>query len=413
MSLERKLAGILTTMAVIAIPAMAFIIHLPHEQKMDHSMLYLVLVALSVLVIVHHLVILYPGRHGKLLPRLPPLFIGITVYNLIVCAAIFFSGGVSSPLYYAALIGPLAAGICCELTPALLNTSLLAAAYILVTVTSGDFAVADIQSLACNFFYLYLACFLSNRVSLELRRLEQSRNEVTTLGDFIRRLEKAKSEFVSVVSHEIRTPLTSIHGFSEILATKDLEPKKRQEFYRIIQGESERLSRLITNLLNLSRIEAGLELNRELVDIPRLVLEDVEFFQTQAASHRLQYLGSRQVPMVYADPERLHQVMKNLLSNAIKYSPDGGPVEVTTEVEGKYVAISVKDQGIGIPPEELPRIFERFSRVEREEALGISGTGLGLAIVKHLIELHGGKVTVQSEEGRGSTFTVYLPIRGG
>lgn len=413
MSLERKLAGILTTMAVIAIPAMGFIIHLPHYQKMDHSMLYLVLAALSVLLIVHHLVILYPGRYGKLFPRLPPLFIGITVYNLIVCAAIFFSGGVTSPLYYAALIGPLVAGICCELTPALLNTSLLAAAYILVTVTSGDFAVADIQSLAYNLFYLYLACFLSNRVSLELRRLEQSRNEVTTLGEFIKRLEKAKSEFVSVVSHEIRTPLTSIHGFSEILATKDLEPEKRQEFYRIIQGESERLSRLITNLLNLSRIEAGLELNRELVDIPRLVLEDVEFFQTQTASHRLQYLGSRQVPMVYADPERLHQVMKNLLSNAIKYSPDGGPVEVTTEVEGKYVAISIKDQGIGIPPEELPRIFERFSRVEREEALGISGTGLGLAIVKHLVELHGGKVTVHSEEGHGSTFTVYLPIRGG
>ncbi len=413
MNLERKLAGILTTLAVIAIPATAFIIHLPHEQEIDYSALYLVLAALCVLVIVHHMVILYPGRHGKLFPRLPPLFIGITVYNVIVCAAIFFSGGVNSPLYYALLIGPLAAGICCELAPALLNTSLLAAAYILVTVTSGDFAVADTRSLACNLFFLFLACFLSNRISIELRRQEQSRNEVTTLGEFIRRLEKAKSEFVSVVSHEIRTPLTSIHGFSEILATKDMEPEKRREFYRIIQGESERLSRLITNLLNLSRIEAGLELNRELVDIPRLVLEDVEFFQSQTDSHSLQYLGSRQVPMVYADPERLHQVMKNLLSNAIKYSPDGGPVEVSTEVEGKYVTISVRDQGIGIPPEELPRIFERFSRVEREEALGISGTGLGLAIVKHLVELHGGKVTVHSEEGQGSTFTVYLPIRGG
>ncbi|MBC7247528.1 MAG: hypothetical protein H5T73_07100 [Actinobacteria bacterium] len=413
MNMERKLAGILTIMAIIAIPLTALIIHLPHEQEMDHSMLYLVLAALGVLVIVHHLVILYPSRHGRLFPRLPPLFIGICVYDVIVCAAIYFSGGVSSTLYYAALIGPVAAGICCDLVPALLNTSFLAAAYTLVTVTSGDFAVANVQALACNVLYLFLACYLSSRISLELRRQEQSRNEVATLGEFIRRLEKAKSEFVSVVSHEIRTPLTSIHGFSEILATKDLEPAKRQEFYRIIQVEAERLSSLITNLLNLSRIEAGLELKHEMVDIPRLVTEDVEFFQSQTSSHRLRYLGSRHVPMVYADPERLHQVMKNLLSNAIKYSPDGGPVEVTTEVEGKYVTISVSDRGIGIPAEELPRIFERFSRVEREEVLGISGTGLGLAIVKHIVELHGGKVTVRSEQGQGSTFTVYLPIRGG
>jgi two-component system phosphate regulon sensor histidine kinase PhoR len=265
---------------------------------------------------------------------------------------------------------------------------------------------------AFNVLYLYLACLLSNRLALELRRKEQSKDEVANLGDFIRRLEKAKSEFVSMVSHELRTPLTSIHGFSEILTAKEMEQEKKQEFYRIILNESERLSRLITNLLNLSKIEAGIELNREMISVPNLVEEDMEFFQSQTDVHELRYLGTRHLPRIYGDKDRVHQVIKNLLSNAIKYSPDGGTVEVETGVEGKYVTIAITDHGIGIPPDELSRIFERFRRVERKEASGIGGTGLGLAIVKHLVDLHGGKMAVRSELGEGSTFTVFLPIRG-
>lgn len=412
MDFRRNLTGILTTIALIGIPMMAFIIHLPHDQKMDHSMLYLVLAALSVLLIVYNQVLLYPSKHGKILPRVPPFFLGLIFYNLIICIAVYFSGGLSSTLYYAALIGPAVAGICFDLGMAVFNTSILAVLYLAAALAAEPFTKDGLQTLAFNLFYLYLACFLANRIALELRRLEQSRQEVATLGSFIRRLEKAKSEYVSIVAHEIKTPLTSIQGFSEILATKEMEPEKRREFYRIIVAESERLSRLITNLLSLSQIEAGLELNREMVNVPALVLEELKFFRSQSDIHQLRYLGSRNIPAVYADPERLRQVVKNLLSNAVKYSPEGGPVEVETGVEGKYVTIAVRDEGIGIPHEELPRIFEKFSRVERDEAMGISGTGLGLTIVKHLVELHGGKITAQSEPGRGSTFTVYLPIRG-
>ncbi len=412
MDLSRRLAGLFTVTAVIAIPAAAFLIHLPHAQKMDHSMLYVVLALLSLFVLVYNLGLLYPSKHGRLFPRIPPFFMGLAVYDLFAAVAVLFGGGSSSSLYYAALLGPTAAGICLELTPALINTSLMAVLYLGVTLGAEPLTVVRLQDLAFDLFYFYLICVLANRMALELRRMEQSRQEVAVLGDFIRRLEKTKSDYVSIVSHEIRTPLTSIQGFSEILATKDMEPEKREEFYRIILTESERLSRLITNLLNLSRIEAGLELNRELVNVPELVLEEVEFFRAQTEIHQLSYSGSRDIPAVYADPERLRQVVKNLLSNAIKYSPEGGPVEVKTELEGKYVTISVSDRGIGIPPEELPRVFERFRRAEREEVVGISGTGLGLTIVKHLVELHGGKITVQSEPGRGSTFTVYLPLRG-
>ena len=412
MDLERRLAVILTIVAVVAIPVSALLIHLPHGQEIDYSILYLSLAALAVLMTVQNMTLFYPSKHGKLFPRVPPFFIGIVIYYFIICVTIYFSGGLNSPLYYAALIGPIVAGISFELPLAAASTSVLALLYLAVVFTYSDFRLEFIQPLAFNILYLYLACLMSNRLALELRRQEQSKDEVANLGDFIRRLEKAKSEFVSMVSHELRTPLTSIHGFSEILTTKDMEPEKKQEFYRIILNESERLSRLINNLLNLSKIEAGIELSREMVNVADLVEEDMDFFQSQTDRHELKYLGNRQLPQVYGDQDRIHQVIKNLLSNAIKYSPEGGTVEVETGVEGKYVTITVADHGIGIPPDELPRIFERFRRVERTEASGITGTGLGLAIVKHLVELHGGKITVRSELGEGSTFTVFIPIRG-
>lgn len=413
MDFQRKLAGQLTAFAAAGILAVAFIIHLPHEQEMDHSMLYVVLAAVSALVLAHHVILLYPSGQGKVFTRIPPFFLGLTIYHAMACVAVFFSGGLYSPLYYALLAGSVVTGVFLETGTAFIETSLLALMYLLACLSARSLANAYLQPLFLDLFYLYLACYLSNRAALELRRLEESRREVANLGDFIRRLEKAKSEYVSMVAHEIRTPLTSIQGFSEMAASQDTTPEKKHEYYRIILQESERLSRLVTNLLSLSRIEAGLELNRESVDLPELIAGELEFFRSQTEIHQLEYRGSREIPPVYADPERLRQVIQNLLSNAIKYSPEGGRVEVRTGLEGKYVTISVQDEGIGIPPEELPRIFERFSRVERAEATGISGTGLGLTIVKHMVELHGGKVTARSEPGKGSTFTVYLPLRGG
>jgi signal transduction histidine kinase len=412
MNLERRLAGVLTIVAVIAIPVSAFLIHLPHGQEIDYSIIYISLAAMTVLVIVQNMILFYPSKHGKLFPRIPPFYIGIVFFYFIICVAIFFSGGLNSSLFYAALIAPIVAGVTFELPLATASTSILALLYTVVVFSHSSFRMEYLQPLVFNLFYFYLACLLSNRLALELRRQEQSKDEVANLGDFIRKLEKAKSEFVSMVSHELRTPLTSIHGFSEILTTKEMEPEKKQEFYRIILNESERLSRLISNLLSLSKIEAGIELNREMIDIGDLVEEDMEFFQSQTVLHELKYLGNRQLPQVYGDQDRLHQVIKNLLSNAIKYSPQGGPVEVETGVEGKYVTISVSDYGIGIPADELTHIFERFRRVERKEASGITGTGLGLAIVKHLVELHAGKINVRSEPGQGSTFTIFIPIRG-
>lgn len=410
--MDRRITVSLTTLALIAIPAALLVIHLPHAQETDLSMLYLVLAALAVLAVVHNLFAYYPSKHGKLLPQFPPLFIGLIILHFLVAVGVYFSGGLHSPFFYALLLCALIAGASFDLAPALASTAVLSLFYLSVVVTHGQLENTDIQALAYNLLFIFVFCLMANRLALELKRQEQARDEVENLGVFIRRLEKAKTEFVSLVSHELRTPLTSIQGFSELLRTRDMEKEKRKEFYRIILNETERLSRLITNLLNLSKIEAGIELNREMVSIPDLVEEDLELFQSQTDIHRLKYVGNRRIPRVYADPDRLHLVIKNLLSNAVKYSPEGGPVEVETGVRGKYVTISVTDHGVGIPHEELPHIFERFRRVENSQLKGISGSGLGLAIVKHLVELHGGKVTVHSEVGKGSTFTVFIPIKG-
>jgi signal transduction histidine kinase len=415
MSFERRVLSLLNLLAAVAVPLLLAIFHLPHgEVEIDYSVLYFMCAALAAMFIVGNLTVRYPSRHGRLLENLPTFFLGTIFYSFIVSLGINFSGGMESPLYYAMLMVPLLAGVCFTLPMAMASTSLTAAFYLAAVFSAGPHPrMEDLQQIAFNLSYLFLACLFSNRLAVEMRRHEQARDEAMNLSDFMRRLEKAKSEFVSVVSHELRTPLTSIQGFSEILANRDMPWEKRREFYEIINSESERLGRLITNLLNLSRIEAGAELNQETLDLVGLLQEDLELQQSQTDLHRLSLEVEGRIPPVYADRDRLHQVFKNLLSNAVKYSPQGGPVVVRVSPEGKYVKVSFADKGIGIPEEELPFIFDRFRRVEKGEAAAISGTGLGLAIVKHLVEMHGGHVQVRSEVGRGSTFTVYIPVGGG
>ena len=284
--------------------------------------------------------------------------------------------------------------------------------YAIAIFLGARLTMENTQVIAFNLVYLYLACLFSSRLAQEMLRHEQAKDEATNLSNFIRKLEKAKTEFVSVVSHELRTPLTSIQGFSEFLLGREMTREKKREFYGIINNEAERLGRLITNLLNLSKIEAGIELNKELIDLASILSEDIDLVQSQTDDHRISMITRVRMPHVYADKDRVHQVIKNILSNAIKYSPEGGDIEVDLGLDGKFAWFSVADHGIGIPPEELPFIFERFRRVEKGEAATISGTGLGLAIVKLLVEMHGGRIVARSELMAGSTFTVYLPIRG-
>ena len=229
----------------------------------------------------------------------------------------------------------------------------------------------------------------------------------------LRRLERIRMDFVANVSHELRTPLAGISGSLETLEDEDLGPEERRRFHGIARRNADRMRALVSDLLDLSAIEAE-ERSMALEPLP---LDRV----VRAATSALLDLASRcQVVLavepapkgtlaVSAHPRRLEQALLNLVENAIKYTPAGGKVAVRILDRGSDLAVEVQDSGIGIPEAALPRIFERFYRVDPSRSRGIGGTGLGLAIVKHVVRAHRGRVEVRSVEGAGSTFTVVLP----
>ncbi|NLG86987.1 MAG: cell wall metabolism sensor histidine kinase WalK [Firmicutes bacterium] len=229
----------------------------------------------------------------------------------------------------------------------------------------------------------------------------------------LRQLERMRSDFVANVSHEIKTPVTAIHGFAETLIDGAcLEPERAREFSQIIYQESDRLYRLVSELLDLTRIESG-QMSLKLVptDVVQVVKETVASFnhRAQQAGLTLKVEGIEVAVWAQADRNRLEQVLMNLIVNAINNTPAGGTITVRVGAEGDEVVVAVVDTGRGIASKELPRIFERFYRVDKARTREAGGTGLGLAIVKHIVEAHGGSIRVESELGRGSTFTFYLP----
>lgn len=228
-----------------------------------------------------------------------------------------------------------------------------------------------------------------------------------------KRLEKVRQDFISNVSHELKTPLTSIKAMVEVLLEGGAEDSKlRKDFLENINQEVDRLSRLVSDLLLLSRLESDREfLNPVPTDFVTLINRAVSRFQPRAMKEGLTLsLDIKgEIPPLKVDVNYIDQVISNLIDNAIKYTPSGGRIDVIVEDIGKGIKVSVRDTGIGIPKEDLPRIFERFYRGEKSRNLSLGGVGLGLSIVKHIVEAHGGKVGVESEIGKGSTFYFIIP----
>jgi two-component system phosphate regulon sensor histidine kinase PhoR len=226
-----------------------------------------------------------------------------------------------------------------------------------------------------------------------------------------RRLDRMRADFVANVSHELQTPLTTIIGFAEALADNTPPPEEAHRYLTLIHDEAGRLSRVVDDLLALSRLEHhSLPARQEAVDMDSL-LEQVRMqMGPRAEQAGLQFtihVDGR--PVALGDRDLLHEVLINLVSNAIQYTQPGGRIEGRAAASDHCVKLAVADTGIGIPSGDLPRIFERFYRVDRDRSRRSGGTGLGLAIVKHIVELHRGQLTVESEPGRGSVFTVTLP----
>jgi len=230
----------------------------------------------------------------------------------------------------------------------------------------------------------------------------------------LKKAENMRRDFVANVSHELRTPVTIIKGYAETLLDGALEsdPARAVRFVEIISSHSERLTNLINDILTLSSLETKetiLELNP--IDVSGTIAKGCVLLQERAVQKNIAIVNesvSGVLPRVMADQGRLEQVVVNLLENAIKYTPDGGTVRLFTEDDGESIKVSVADTGIGIPFKDLPRIFERFYRVDEARTREQGGTGLGLAIVKHIVQLHGGNVSVTSHPGQGSVFSFTL-----
>ncbi len=228
----------------------------------------------------------------------------------------------------------------------------------------------------------------------------------------LRELDRMKSEFVHTVSHELKTPLTAILGGAEVLQLeRDSFTDDQREMLDIIDQGGRRLHALITDLLDLSRLESGrVGIEREETELGPALTEAAQNVRHKNPKCTLTIDIDPALPKVMADGDKLKQVFENLVGNALKYSPDGGEVRARLAVEGDNVRFAVTDQGIGIAPEHISQLFEKFFRVDSSTTAKIEGTGLGLTIVKHIVELHGGEVTVESVLGKGSTFGFRIPL---
>ena len=237
--------------------------------------------------------------------------------------------------------------------------------------------------------------------------LESQRDANTNLE----KLDRTKSEFLSIVSHEFRTALTGIQGFSELIRDGGLETDEVRAYGGYIFNDADRVNRLIGDMLDLDRMESGrMTMRAAAVDINEVLTEAISRAAPSAVTVEFKSDLDPRLPIVAGDRDRLIQVISNLVNNAVKYSPEGGTVTLSSRVEGGFALISVTDTGIGIPPEEISHVFERFRRVRSGAAQSIPGTGLGLTIVKQIVEMHGGKIWVESALAHGSSFYFTIPL---
>ena len=254
---------------------------------------------------------------------------------------------------------------------------------------------------------------LADQIALVVHR-EQLRARQRQTLERLRELDNLKSEFVAITSHELRTPLTSVRGFAKTLNRnlKRLHPDQVREFLTIIEKQSDRLTRLVDDLLLVSRIEAGrFIIAPEPIECQTFCADLLESFSEDGARLRLEvHVPEGETAWLVLDPHRLDQILRNLIQNGLKFSPPEAPVRLVVHVGRRIVQFQVHDRGVGIPPEEQERIFDRFHQAQPAMTRQIEGAGLGLYITKRLVEAMGGTIGVRSSPGEGSTFTVRLPV---
>jgi signal transduction histidine kinase len=256
-------------------------------------------------------------------------------------------------------------------------------------------------------------------MALDRERLLEAEREASAVlseqNERLLELDRMKDQFVSTVTHELRTPLTSMIGYLEMLTGEsdvgELSAEEQQHFLEIVDRNCQRLNRLVDDILTIARIDSGrFSLERTSVDLVSLAAEQIESIRAAAEQKEVEIRLTidQDPPPFYADAMRLGQLLDNLLSNAVKFTPAGSVVRVTLALRGDTVRVEVADSGVGIPRDELDKLFDRFFRAST--AAAVQGTGLGLSIAKSIVEAHGGAISVESEIGVGTTFSVDLPV---
>lgn len=248
-------------------------------------------------------------------------------------------------------------------------------------------------------------------LAVQNARLRRKLQETRALDE----ANRLKGELLSILAHEMRTPLTSIKGYSTALLLQEasFDPESQREFLEIIDEECNTLESLVHDLLESSIIDAGLlKLEPQPIILPKLSEETIDEIAHRTEDHRFMVDFPEHFPIVDADPDRIRQVLRNLLDNAVKYSPDGGLVITRGEYNEDEVVVSVADQGVGISPEHLNRLFDKFFRVDSGRGHHVVGSGLGLPISRTIVEAHGGRIWAESKIGQGSTFHFTLPLDG-
>ena len=239
---------------------------------------------------------------------------------------------------------------------------------------------------------------------------------VTVFEDItaFKQLDQLKTDFVNMVTHELRSPVVSIRQLISVLLEGLAGPlqEKQEEFLNRGIRKVDQLLELINDLLDVAKLEAGKHVQHRVpVDIGRILEETAALMEPRAEKQGILLTHSgKDLKPVQADPKNIEEVFNNLITNAVNYSPDGGRVTVTARERGEYLEINVADTGVGISPEELPRIFDKFYRVKHPKTRQVTGTGLGLAIVKGIVEAHQGTIDVESAPGKGTTFKILLPV---
>ena len=324
------------------------------------------------------------------------------IFPIICVLFLFFTGGYDSKFLFCIVLIPVVLPLYFSLKVVMVNVSLISLFYAIMYFTeTKTINLSELFVIIMNIYVFFLIALL---VSSAVRKEKLLNEKLQSANRELEEVHLQKSKFLSDISHDLKNPVTTILTLSEKLESTKTE--NHNYYLSLIKKESYRLLNLIRNSFNLSEIEQGkFRVNKEQIDIVDLMLYIIQIYKSQSYSLSLKI--DYNIPPIYGDREKIMQVIHNIINNAIKYSSENPKIKITIAKIDNYVSIAFMDRGIGIPKDNLAHIFDRFYR--GNNAKNIVGSGLGLHISKYITEAHSGKIEVTSKEGRGTTFTIYLP----